>query len=113
MTVLASTVMTSISVQVTGLVWEPISVVVFRDGTAVRVRSPTARDLASVSRASKRRVVDGVTWDRPVCRAMPPAQVTAPATRGSSTIASLLGLLSDARNIYRFLIAKGDTATRT
>ena len=90
MTVLASTVMTSISVQVTGPVWEPISVVVCPVGTVVHVQSPIARDLAIVSRASRRRVVDGATWDRPVCRATPPAQVTAPARRGSSTIASLL-----------------------
>ena len=48
MTVLASTAMTSISVQVTGPVWEPISVVVRPVGTVVPVRSPTVRDRPDV-----------------------------------------------------------------
>ena len=48
MTVLASTVMTSINVQVTGPVWEPISVDVRPVGTVGRVLSPTARDCLAV-----------------------------------------------------------------
>jgi len=51
MTVLSSTAMTSVSVQVTGPVWEPISVDVRPVGTVGRALSPTVRDCLAVSLA--------------------------------------------------------------
>ena len=80
--------MMSISVQVTGPVWEPISVGVRQAGTVGHVRSPIARDSGLVSRASRRQDAGGATWARHVYRAMPHIVVLAPVTGGSSTHAS-------------------------